>query len=1316
MGDSCILWPTCKSTNKPSNLYKDLFKNVNLKEDRPTVNYLYAAYLQPGVAEKMDSLGYKRDENGEHSAKDVYKFFKVSEILHERASKSSQEKLAGVIDSDGNVISYIDGTEAIDKANNYNQSSKGYVAVVQKDGNVYKMRLLEKNSISARHQKTMEDAKKNIDNVRTIFEHEGFDFDSLLKEFPELFNVTDLVSSMRWIDNLSSTRNTNLRERDIEFLLTTLTGTQKDRLITAYGNTKDAAHAYYEHLTGTNSLSAAKLALFDAALTEAKKFNGMDIGKILTTINAATKEDSETNNLVKTIQELNKEFGINNVSLSVIGAKIKSLSDIASKAIVLLNRKLNEENSKTEINEDEILKLDEAKSKILSEMRKGHYSVALIHFLNLATKDLENIDVILKNVEGVEGTMEHARNMGTAIMQINAITSAYVEVLDHLSTLDSKIIDEDLLPEMKAGLVSSATDLATAFKNKLADIEMAKEQTMLEVLTLIFGESLPNGIDVTTLLTMARQDSSFMDYFYAFGKASNPIIAAMGGITRDAQDRRLALQRDVDNRLMKAENALRKAGHSNTEFMYDEKGKIINEYDWEAYWDEIKRRKKELIDSGVTGLELKMAMEQVKKDLTEEVVVDKKTGRTEKFPIFKKLDNPLNKLDATQRAYYDTVMEIKGELGTMLPEYARSHFSPPQIRRRLLDTPLKEWPKKIWNNVKNYWDREGDLEQVGRNALYVGDELLVKGEGEYDNSIKRRIPIFYTRPLKDKKELSKNFSEGISYLARTAINYHCMSEVLDLVRVMGDYTENLPVREERDGESIAQKVSGKGQTVVQRLFSYSKANNTTALIEGFLDAQYYGITLKSNSKLSKFTKYAKSLLSYSSFMALSTNVFGATSNWIAGEHQMLLDALSNSTINLADLTFAHAVLFGSKVLKSPGKIMDFFTGNKNSFDTLLGDLFDPQSDSFDELGRRQFTRNPLKRILGEEWSYKLYGIGENAIHYTMMYAILNHEKVLQNGKKISLHNALTKSDKEDGNRSIIVKDGVTTLDGKPLTDINDEYFAEIRRKIRKANQDCHGAMSQEDRGIISQRMFGRILMQMRQWMIEPYSKRYRKLHYDATSKDWREGTYVTGWNFIHDKITINFYKWWKEAKAERAIWQNLIDQYQQEKEHRTLNDAAFKSLEQEAGLAQNRLKNLRHMYAELITALSLIGLSIGAWDEPDDYDYDTWIARFLVYLEKRLATEAMGFTPVGAITEIRAIVKSPTMSTNTVGSLFYPIVGIGDITEEVESGVHEGDNKYLYKVKKKVIPGYKDYYKIIDLMEDTSTIEYYDPLYKMQNN
>jgi hypothetical protein len=163
---------------------------------------------------------------------------------------------------------------------------------------------------------------------------------------------------------------------------------------------------------------------------------------------------------------------------------------------------------------------------------------------------------------------------------------------------------------------------------------------------------------------------------------------------------------------------------------------------------------------------------------------------------------------------------------------------------------------------------------------------------------------------------------------------------------------------------------------------------------------------------------------------LSTNVLGAISNINAGEYQILVEAIGGRHFNLKDWAGAQALLFGDKVLKQPGHIIDFFTNNTNVYNTLIGNLFDPQVDAYEEMGSQRYKKGMLRHILGNVNTHALYGIGENLLHYTVMYAKLLNKKVLLNGETISLYNAFEKVDMPDSSvKTLKFKDGVTTLDG-----------------------------------------------------------------------------------------------------------------------------------------------------------------------------------------------------------------------------------------------------------------------------------------------
>ena len=343
-----------------------------------------------------------------------------------------------------------------------------------------------------------------------------------------------------------------------------------------------------------------------------------------------------------------------------------------------------------------------------------------------------------------------------------------------------------------------------------------------------------------------------------------------------------------------------------------------------------------------------------------------------------------------------------------------------------------------------------------------------------------------------------------------------------------------------------------------------------------------------------------------------------------------------------------------------------------------------------------------------DYSGAIYGIGEYLIHYTVMYAMLHNEKVFLNGKKISLYDAFDKVEK-DGNAELIIKPGVKLVErdgfgneteGRELTSLDDEYISNFRRKIRNVNQECHGAMNTEDRGMISQRLAGRMVMQFRQWMVEHFSRRYRGLHWDGSSKQWTEGWWVTTakWLGMNSK---HMSEWSWKSRLTTEVLKETIAEYQRELQNRTLSDAAFNSLEQKAKLAKKQIKNLRMTLAEVIATSLLIGGQALWWGlDPDE---DNPLLRFCMYQLKRLSWDALSATPIGVPKEGVSLMERPMPSVGVVTGLFYMFPGgliSGDMFDTYESGIHKGENKYLVKTGRQVAPFYKDFENYQKMMDE----------------
>ena len=1331
---SCVLLPKVKGNGKPSKLYKGLNDNPNLKNDRLTVNYIYASYLQSGVADAMDAAGYKRDSNGEHYADDVYDYFNITQLRRERADINTQKQEAGVTYSSGNVIEYTSSLEALQKVNDYNNTAKGYVASVHKQKDHFIIMLQEKNALTQHIQGDMNLMQENYSIAKNHIDsktHDGF-FDKLLEKFPNAISLLSLKSNLTWINSVTGVRNNALMQSDIHFLMQFADTAQISRLITKYGNLENASKVLYDHYKGT-TVSSSELALLEGSLNSSRAaINRLGIEQLKGQLKQSIEYNDISYSIKETLDELNQKYKLNSSNVKVVSDSIKTLSDAAAKAAILLNRRLkNLERQQEGGNEIEKQAIKSTIQKLLSDIESNREYSSILDFLEEVSLQFENIPQLIQSINQIgEDQFDTLKKSSSTIIEIENIINTYEQLLQELSTSPKLLVDFDILDvSQKNEVISKSKMLLDKIIEYKTDLVTIKKSIFSEILKTYFGETLPDGRDVYTLAEMAQADSTIMDHLYSWSRVSNPVVALMGKITRDAQQKRTKIMFEYQKRVQVCEEKLKKAGVRDTKWMYTEDGYIVSPYDWKTYHDKRNKEWGRLKKLKLSTFEIEEQMAIWEETHTQEIIVDEISGRTERVPIYLLQQVPpfilqyddTDLVDDKTKAksdYYKEMMQIKGELGTLLPSYAQHHFLPPQVRREFTDTEFKHWLKIAWNGITNIFHRENDEEFLANNALYHNDEMkYINAEASYDGTIKRSIPIFYVKKLKNQEELLKNFSGAMSFLTKTAVNYYCLNEVLDMVTLMGNYAKGLNVQDTSNGYIAAESVENDHLTLINKL-KKAVTSRTAGIVDGFIDKEFFNVRLVNQGTWSKIMK---ALLQYASIKGLSTNVLGAGSNLIAGEYQLLVEAIGSQHLTLADWAGAQAILFGDKVLKSPGHLMDFFTNNTNVYNTLIGNLFDPQNDVYEEIGSQRYKKGVLRHILGNINTHALYAIGENILHYTLMYGMLLHEKVLLDGKKISLYNAFEKVDIEGSSvKTLKFKDGVTTLDGRPLTDIHDEFVDQVRGKIRTKAQECNGAMSEEDKGLISRQLWGRCLMQMRQWMVEHLSRRYRGLHYDGSTESWTEGYWVTAWKWVAGDMDNSLTKKSKRGYFRIRQANKIIQDYTTELEKRrdgvsTMSETAFKSLQHKAKLAENRKANLIKFFADVSMTIMLLVLSRIILPPPEETEGESWAFRVFTYWTNRLATEQFQSTPIGAVLEAKSLYKNPAYVASTINGLTYPIYGLllGDHEEYYKSGIHRGESKYLTRLLKYTVPFYKDYEKLIHLQDNSDIFMPFDPTYQL---
>lgn len=1272
--NSCELYPIIKG--KPSKLYKDLLKVTG---NRPKANYIYAVYLQSGVAAQMDSLGYSRNDQGEHKIADVEKHLDVMSFIRESTEGKVSEvsRTIGATDFSGNPIDYTNAKDALDIAQRHNSTSRGTVAAVYSKGDKFNIVVDVKNARTQLRSAQVEKQLQQWDILKQAINSVGVDIESADLN-KSVYNAINAKNAIQQMHNIQLTDNKYLDRKEIKDLLVfNESSTQVQRLKQMFGTLDEVAQKIYDSYR-TGGVTPSQRTLIDATLANCKRYNGLDVNAVLNQIESVEQAigTTEEGKIEDTIKSLNKKYNLDFNEIVLVGNNIRSLSQAASEAAITLQRQLKKMKAEQGVT-PETTRLEQSLHTLIREINNNRYYVGILGFLSEASTQIQKMENILQNTPQSGSNLKRASAMAKSLMQVKSITDGYKNILTSLSNIDNIISDERLSDTDKQVIKGQASRLVEFFDKHDKTLKELRLNTMTTIATEYLGDKLSNGMAVVNIVEMAEKDSTIYDYLYSIGRVSNPLIATMGNIIRDAQSSRDAKMNAISLRIRRAENKLRKAGIK-SDFMYESNGYIISDIDWTAYNKAKARFRRSLKGQGNRGLSIAEAMKNWEEANTEDRIVDSVSGRTERVPnaTYRKAFPQLTK---EQQEYYTTMMQIKGELGTLLPNYAQQQFIPPQVRRSFIDAiqaaikggSLQSLIKAIRTKFKDLTTIREDDDRYANNGIVNGEEYNIVS-GALDNTPFRQIPIFYINRVKDQGELLKDFSSAIQHLAGTAINYEAMNSIKDTVEFMADFIKDQEVAAGRNYKSL-DIVEDTGIRVYKQLKAFASNSNTIGIVDGFIDKHLYGVNIKDTGK---YHHLLRNLLAYTSVKSLAVNVKGAISNYLVGELQMLIEAGAMEFYNPIDYAWAHKEVFGDNTVGSVGRIMDFMTNNTNSKSVLLAQIFDPLNENFSEQQHQRYYRGPLRHLLGKDFTFIGYGAGEHLIHFVTMYAILHNTKVKINGETRTLYDVFSVGNKVDGNSELIIDKNATYInDEGQEVPIDNAFLEKIRKRIRYTNQTMHGAMNEEDKGLIHQRMAGRFIMNLRQWMVEHYSRRFRSSHYDATLGENREGFYNTTSKFAYAMIGDIF-----NFQRESMLHWNEMNSMQK--------------------------ANCRRALSELTVLSSLLTLSF-ALGEPDEHKKEFWM-RMWIYQTKRAITDINGSTPWGIPMEMNTLINSPIAASNVVNSFIYPFAGIGDINETIKSGKHKGENRYFRNIKKYLIPFYGQIEQLGEMDTDNGVFQVFE--------
>lgn len=580
----------------------------------------------------------------------------------------------------------------------------------------------------------------------------------------------------------------------------------------------------------------------------------------------------------------------------------------------------------------------------------------------------------------------------------------------------------------------------------------------------------------------------------------------------------------------------------------------------------------------------------------------------------------------------------------------------------------------------------------------------------------QRLPIYYTRPLRDKKMLSLDFSSSLLAYSAMAVNYEKMNEVVDLLEMMRSYIkEDRGVRQNEGNKSMVSKFS-----ILDRTYK-SFINMTDTKISGRIDDYMSSVVYEQRKNYEgtidvmgvnlDVAKTLDTIKDYTGLIGLGFNTFSTVSNISMGKLQQWIEAYAGEYFNFSD--YAKAIAQYAELM--PGCFAEMSSPVKKNKLSLLIQMFDPLGDMFENM-RDENMQGLLTKILGNgALAYIGMNAGEHLLHCQTMLAILNNIKLIDlsspTNEKISLYDALEVQE-VNGISKLVLKDNLAyekeLIDntgkpatnknyGRPLRDENGkiktdwipiskltkelqspkavakvhgtynpkdyrDFMFKKRRVIRKVNDSLNGAFSANDKGAGHKWAVVRLIMQFRQWMPAHYERRFAKEHYDNDLDMWRAGYYTTTYRVLNG-IMKDLYKDIKRGELQFIKYKDKLSEHEK--------------------------ANLRRANAEIAEFCLFMWLCrLGGRVKDRDR---SWLDKMALYQIHRMRLEVGASMPINSefFNNIFTLLQQPAASLDTF-ERFAKFFQVWDMFDEIQSGRYQGMSEW----EKNVLTGIPAVYQI----------------------
>lgn len=770
-----------------------------------------------------------------------------------------------------------------------------------------------------------------------------------------------------------------------------------------------------------------------------------------------------------------------------------------------------------------------------------------------------------------------------------------------------------------------------------------------ENIMIPFGKFKGKVIRAEDLVKMADEDISFFDrWLDSMADSSDYMLKVMDQAVKKSKEQARLRTIDVMKQLQAATIKLEKAGIKNTDWMFerDSKGNLSGNYISEINQALFKEKVREMFKSLNEKYGKNPVGENAEKyknerqawfDANMEIVNGKKVP---KMSIYG--NKQYQKLNAAQKEYYDTVMNIKSQLDSYLPEKYTTLTNAVKIRKDLLERvkssdSVKSGAKQVWESIKDEFIRRTD-------DVDFGDRATVK---DFEGNEVQTLPIYFTK-LKDGEsanDLSTDIVSTLTAYAAMANDFDEMNKVIDVLELGRDLLRERQVIQTQGGKPLVEKFKAVGRKVESKLTKEGEATRFIQRLNDFFEMQVYGRYMadedtfgKTNIDKGKVVNFVNRVTSLNN---LALNVLSGISNLATGRVMMRIESFAGEFFNEKNTITADRI-YGQSL---PAYLAEIGNRVKTSKLALWDELFNVMQEYEQNVREVNFDRKTwFSRMFKTNTLFFMNNAGEHWMQNRTSLALADAYKMkAPNGKIVSLWDAMEvvpidKNNKNAGAK-LQLKQGYTKADGSAFT---QDDIIKFSRRSAAINQRMHGIYNKADRSAVQRLAIGRMGMMFRKWIKPSLNRRFKSATYNYDLDAWTEGYYRTSGRFLLQL-----------ARDLRETQFNLAARWNE--------------------LTPTEKANIRRALTETGHFLAVMAI-IGLIEWSDDRDRP-WLVRMAEYQARRLYTELGAMIPgKPMVSEGLKIIKSPAAGINTIENMLdlTKLLNPWNYMDEIQSGRYEG--------------------------------------------